>query len=99
MADNDIIPDDDDVNEEESENEDVLEETGGDRRDPTTGSVMSDEDLSGIAEEITGRAASTEEDLTTLFRNASGTHVADGFRGGSDEEGLEENPGEVPTER
>ena len=35
-------------------------------------------------EELTGRASGTSEDLTALFGNESADHLADGFRGRSD---------------
>ncbi len=39
-----------------------------------------------LPEELTGRASGTTEDLATLFDNESGGHLADGFRGGSDDD-------------
>lgn len=39
-----------------------------------------------LPEELTGRASGTDDDLVALFDNASGDHLADGFRGGSDDE-------------
>lgn len=36
-----------------------------------------------LPEELTGRAASTEEDLVTLMANDSADHLTDGFRTGS----------------
>jgi hypothetical protein len=39
-----------------------------------------------LPEELTGRASGTDEDLVALFDNRSDTHLADGFRGGSDDE-------------
>jgi hypothetical protein len=39
-----------------------------------------------LPEELTGRASGTGEDLTALFSNESGAHLADGFRGGSDDD-------------
>ena len=39
-------------------------------------------------EELTGRASKTEEDLSSLFDNASGDHLSDGFKGGSGDEDL-----------
>ena len=33
--------------------------------------------------ELTGRASGTDDDLVALFDNQSGEHMADGFRGGS----------------
>lgn len=42
--------------------------------------------LSDQPRELTGRAAGTTEDLNALFTNTSPEHLADGFRGGSDDE-------------
>ena len=39
-----------------------------------------------LPEEVTGRASGTGEDLTALFDNESPQHLADGFRGGSDDD-------------
>lgn len=39
-----------------------------------------------LPEELTGRASATSEDLVTLFDRDSADHIADGFRGGSDED-------------
>jgi len=39
-----------------------------------------------LPEELTGRASSTDEDLVALFDNKSDQHMADGFRGGSEDE-------------
>ncbi len=39
-----------------------------------------------LPEELTGRASGTDDDLVALFDNASGDHLTDGFRGGSDDE-------------
>lgn len=36
-----------------------------------------------MAEELTGRASATDEDVGTLFGNNKSDHLADGFRGGS----------------
>lgn len=48
---------------------------------------VSDDQLSKgdrpLPEEITGRAAGTEEDLTSLFANDSAEHLTDGFRSGN----------------
>ena len=41
------------------------------------------DDLPDVPEELTGRASTTREKLTTLFSNRSDAHLADGFRGGS----------------
>lgn len=39
-----------------------------------------------LPEELTGRASGTDEDLVALFDNPTDKHMADGFRGGSDDE-------------
>jgi hypothetical protein len=39
-----------------------------------------------LPEELTGKATGTDEDLVTLFDDEAGEHIADGFRGGSDDE-------------
>lgn len=39
-----------------------------------------------IAEELTGRASKTDEDLKSLFSNESEEHLEDGFKGGSGDE-------------
>ncbi len=59
---------------------------GGTRR-PETPSL---EGRVPLPEELTGRASGTDDDLVSLFENASGDHLADGFRGGSDDEELVE---------
>jgi len=45
-------------------------------------------DLEGapVAEELTGRASKTEDDLGALFGNDTEEHIEDGFRGGSGDE-------------
>ena len=43
-----------------------------------------------LPEEVTGKASSTDEDLVTLFDDDDGGHIADGFRGGSEDETLTE---------
>jgi ribosome-associated translation inhibitor RaiA len=43
-----------------------------------------------LPEEITGRASGTDESLVELFDNESDAHLADGFRGGSDDEALDD---------
>jgi len=64
--------DDDGAGDTEMDNEfEVFEEVG-------------DEDA--LPDQLTGRAASTSEDLTTLFRNQADEHLTDGFRGGSDDD-------------
>jgi hypothetical protein len=39
-----------------------------------------------LPEELTGKASATDEDLVTLFDGEDRDHIADGFRGGSDDE-------------
>jgi hypothetical protein len=41
-----------------------------------------------LPEELTGRASGTDEDLVALMGNTSGDHLADGFRGGSEDEDI-----------
>jgi hypothetical protein len=53
------------------------------------------------ADELTGRATGTDDDLAALFASESGNHLADGFSGGSDDDaGVattdDESPLEVP---
>lgn len=50
---------------------------------------LDDPELEGgtpLPEEVTGRASGTREDLGTLFANDTADHLADGFRGGSDDD-------------
>jgi hypothetical protein len=52
--------------------------------------VPADLEEAPLPEELTGRAAKTEEDLKALFGNEGGDHISDGFKGGSgDEPGTE----------
>lgn len=53
-----------------------------------------------LPEELTGRASGTDEDLVALMGNTSGDHLADGFRGGSDDEGIADSDatGEPPKD-
>lgn len=44
-----------------------------------------------LPEELTGRASGTTEDLVALFDNTRGDHIADGFRGGSDDEEVKDS--------
>jgi hypothetical protein len=44
-----------------------------------------------LPEELTGRASGTSEDLVALMGNASADHLADGFRGGTDDESVADN--------
>lgn len=49
-------------------------------------------DLEGrtpLPEEITGKASGTDKDLVALFSDEDGDHIADGFRGGSEDEPRE----------
>ena len=39
-----------------------------------------------LPEEITGRASGTADDLVSLFDRTDRDHLADGFRGGSEDE-------------
>jgi hypothetical protein len=39
-----------------------------------------------LPEEVTGKASATDEDLVSLFNDKEGEHIADGFRGGSEDE-------------
>ena len=39
-----------------------------------------------MSEELTGRAAKTEDDLNALFSNQTEEHLDDGFQGGSGDE-------------
>ena len=39
-----------------------------------------------LPEELTGKASGTDDDLVSLFDDQEGEHIADGFRGGSDDE-------------
>lgn len=43
-----------------------------------------------LPEEVTGKASATDEDLVSLFEEDDSGHIADGFRGGSDDESLPE---------
>lgn len=39
-----------------------------------------------LPQELTGKASGTDDDLVALFGDTSAEHVADGFRGGSEDE-------------
>jgi hypothetical protein len=39
-----------------------------------------------LPEELTGKASGTDEDLASLFDDKDDEHLADGFRGGSEDE-------------
>jgi hypothetical protein len=65
---------------------------GGTRR-PETPAL---EGRTPLPEELTGRASGTDDDLVALFDNASGDHLADGFRGGSEDE--EQTDGDEQTD-
>ena len=43
-----------------------------------------------LPEEVTGKSSATDEDLVTLFDEEDSAHLADGFRGGSDDETISE---------
>ncbi len=46
-----------------------------------------------LPEELTGRASSTNEEVTTLFARDTAEHFTDGFRGGSgDDPGSDLSP-------
>jgi len=49
-----------------------------------------------LPEEITGRASRTDDDLVVMFGDKSGSHLTDGFRGGSaaEEYPVEGEPGD-----
>lgn len=51
-----------------------------------------------LPEELTGRASGTSEDVTTLFRNDSADHYADGFRGGSNDDPGSDLPKDDDTD-
>ncbi len=62
-------------------------QTSHDRAGETT--RPDDPELEGgtpLPEEVTGRASGTREDLGALFANGDAGHLADGFRGGSDDD-------------
>lgn len=65
-----------------------LHADGGTRR-PETPSL---EGRVPLPEELTGRASGTDDDLVALFANRSSAHLADGFRGGSDDEEVTDEP-------
>ncbi|MBK7594754.1 MAG: hypothetical protein IPP98_04210 [Gemmatimonadetes bacterium] len=45
-----------------------------------------------LPEEITGRASGTRDDLVALFDSTDRDHLADGFRGGSEDDDAAEDP-------
>lgn len=45
-----------------------------------------------LPEEITGRASATSDDLVALIASTDEAHLADGFRGGSEDEVHKEVP-------
>ena len=50
-------------------------------------------DLEGrvpLPEEVTGKASGTDDDLVSLFAEDDREHLADGFRGGSEDEQPDE---------
>jgi hypothetical protein len=74
------VPDDDDL----------LNDTADEPLDPDMFVEAPDGvDVDGttpLPEELTGRASGTDEDLVALFGNDTDKHLADGFRGGSEDE-------------
>jgi hypothetical protein len=60
-----------------------VEHADGDTERPETPAL---EGRTPLPEEITGLSAGTDDDLVALFGNASAAHLADGFRGGSDDD-------------
>lgn len=50
-----------------------------------------------LPEELTGRASGTGEDLNALFGSETADHLADGFRGGSDDDRESESVTEAET--
>jgi hypothetical protein len=68
---------------EPDENLEVFEEVASDVPNPSSAAEASIEDDVTLPDEITGQAAATDEDLTSLFRNASKSHFSDGFHGAS----------------
>ena len=80
----------------ESGDEQVLDELAV---NPTP-TVESDSDLidreAALPGELTGRASSTDEDLSVLFADGSAAHLDDGFTGSGDEDGesISQNDGD-----
>jgi hypothetical protein len=99
---NDVPPPEDQADgadeSEPDENLEVFEEISTDVPNPTSATEASIEDDVTLPDEITGQAAATDEDLTTLFRNASQSHYADGFHGasGDDAAGIPRDDGDAP---
>jgi hypothetical protein len=54
--------------------------------------VPADLEETPAPEELTGRAAKTEEDLSSLFENPGDDHLTDGFKGGSGDEPAGKGP-------
>jgi len=50
---------------------------------PTEETLPPDLEALPVAEELTGRASKTEDDLEALFENEDQEHLVDGFKGGS----------------
>ena len=46
-----------------------------------------------LPEEVTGRASGTDDDLVVLFDEKNSEQLADGFRGGSEDEPLADDEG------
>ena len=72
------------------EDEDIVSTEEDAPLDPDENSDRNEQlDVEGSArlpEELTGRASGTDEDLVALFDNPTDKHMADGFRGGSEDE-------------
>jgi hypothetical protein len=45
-----------------------------------------------LPEELTGKASATSDNLAALFANNDAEHIADGFRGGSDDDPATDIP-------
>ncbi len=73
------------------DDDDILSDVDVEQLDPDDRFVAAPDglDVDGITplpEELTGRASGTDEDLVALFDNDTDKHLADGFRGGSEDE-------------
>ena len=52
------------------------------KKRPTTVPILDE----AAPDEITGEATGTDKDLSTLFDSKSAAHIADGFKGGTDDD-------------
>jgi hypothetical protein len=73
------------------DDDDILSDVDVEQLDPDDRFVDAPDglDVDGITplpEQLTGRASGTDEDLVALFDNDTDKHLADGFRGGSEDE-------------